>query len=325
MKKKSEKGLRFKGVAVAVAAMGVAAASSSAVATMQVTSRGGLCIFDPAEGSYWFKIGGLIQADQTIFSGKHTAKRHDFPTGANLRRTWLDFKGGVGDCWSYRLTLDFRGGPTIIREAYLNFSGLEQMNIAVGQVFVPFGLENWGHKKDLMFLEESLMTTTFLAPEFGLGVYADTHFCDMFTLAVAVYEPRQASRSFGLQERAFFVGNTLLDNDGDAFRRRNDRVGEAVRVTFSPYHCDDLVYHFGASFKNQRLVGTSPEGFRIRSNIFQTTPEALGRSTATLVNAGRLRATRFTVGGLEAAALWGPLTVQAEYNTAKVKLQSYNI
>lgn len=323
--KKSKKRSMFKGVALAVAAMGIAAASSHAVATMQVSSRGGLCVFDSEDNSYWFKIGGLLQFDETIFSGSADSKRHDFPNGANLRRTWLDFKGGVGDCWSYRLTLDFHGNPVIIREAYLNFSGLEQANVAVGQVFIPFGLENWGHKKDLMFLEQSLMTTTFLAPEFGLGIYADTNFCDMFTVAAAVYEPRQAARSFGLEERAFnLLTDVAVANDGAAFRRRNDRVGEALRVTFSPYHCEDLVYHFGASVKNQRLVGTSPEGFRVRTNIFQTVPEAQGRTTATLVNAGRLRATRFTVGGLEAAALWGPLTVQAEYNTAKVRLHRHD-
>jgi phosphate-selective porin OprO/OprP len=315
--KKSEKRSKFKAAALTLAAIGLAAISSSANATMQVNSRGGLCVFDPAESCYWFKIGGLLQLDETIFSGKATAKRHDFPNGANIRRAWLDFKGGVGDDWSYRVTLDFRGSPVIIREAYLNFSGIEQTNIAVGQIFIPFGLENWGHKKDLMFLEQSLMTTAFLAPEFGLGVYADTHFCDMFTVAAAVYQPRQAERSFGLQSRAFAVGTIRPELD---HRPRNDRTGEAIRVTFSPLHCEDTVYHFGASVKNQRLVSTTPEGLSVLTNVFQTVPEGQGRTTATLINAGAQRARRFTVGGLEAAALWGPVTVQAEYNKAKMKL-----
>lgn len=315
---KSKKRSMLKGVTLTLAAMGIAAASSGAMATMQVSSRGGLCVFDPAESCYWFKIGGLLQFDETIFSGKATSKRHDFPNGANIRRSWLDFRGGVGDDWSYRLTLDFRSDPVVIREAYLSYSGLEQTNIAVGQIFVPFGLENWGCKQNLLFLEQSLMTTAFLAPEFGLGLYFDTNFCDMFTIAAAVYQPRQAYRSFGLETRIFTtLGDPL---DGNLFRLRNDRVGEAVRVTFSPYHCEDTVYHFGAAVKNQRLIATTFNGLPVRTNIFQTTPEGQGRTTATLVNAGRMRATRFTVGGLEAAAMWGPFLVQSEYNRAKTKL-----
>lgn len=320
--KKSKKSSVLKGVALTAAAIGLATVANSAAATMEVNSHGGLCVLDPCESSYWFKIGGLLQLDQTFFAGKARAKRHDFPNGANIRRSWLFLNGGVGDCWSYSITLDFRGDPVVIREAYLNYKGIEQTNIAAGQIFIPFGLENWGEKKDLMFLEQSLMTETFLAPEFGLGVYADTNLFDMFTIAAAVYEPRQTARSFGVNSRVF----SLLDDvdQRERFRRRSDRVGEALRVTFSPYHCDDTVYHFGAAVKNQRLVDTSPEHLPVRTNIFQTTPEGLGRTTATLINAGRLRATRFTVGGLEAAALWGPLTIQAEYNKAKVKLHRDN-
>ena len=113
--KKSVKRSKFKAAALTLAAIGFAAITSSASATMQVSSRGGLCVFDPAESCYWFKIGGLLQVDETIFSGKATSKRHDFPNGANLRRAWLDFKGGVGDDWSYRITLDFRGNPKTLR------------------------------------------------------------------------------------------------------------------------------------------------------------------------------------------------------------------
>lgn len=316
--KKFKNRSKLKNAALALAAVGIAAISTGAAATMQVSSHGGLSVFDPAESCYWFKIGGLMQFDQTIFSGNTKERRHDFPNGANIRRTWLDLRGGVGDCWSYRLTLDFRGAPVIIRDAYINFSGIEQTNVAVGQFFIPFGLENWGNKQDLMFLEQSLMGTTFLAPEFGLGVYADTHFCDMFTVAAAIYQPRQVAHSFGLQTHAF--DSSLTSQSVREFAPRNDRIGEALRVTFSPYHCADTVYHFGASIKDQKLITSSADGHRVLTNIFQTVPEAQARTTTTLINAGSMPAKRFTVGGLEAAALWGPITVQAEYNKAKVKL-----
>ncbi len=308
MKKKSSKS-KWVGLTLA------AAMSGSAAASMQVDSRGGLSVYDPADSKYWFTIGGLLQVDEVIFSGNKRAKRNDFPNGANLRRTWLDFNGGVGEFWTYRLELDFRGEPVVLRNAYLNFAGIECSNIAVGQFQIPFGLENWGNKQDLLFLEQSLMGTAFLAPEFGIGLYADTNFADMVTIAAAVFEPRQVANSFGsIRSRSF---NQQLART--TYSPKNDRLGEAVRVTFSPCHTDDVVYHLGASARHQKLISTAADGSVVLTNLFQTAPEAIARSTALLVNAGAMRAKQYTVGGLEAAAMWGPAMVQAEYERAKVK------
>jgi len=283
--------------------------SGSAIAKMQVESHGGLTVFDPADNSYWFKIGGLLQVDEVVFSGNTREKRSDFPNGINIRRSWIDFRGGVGDCWSYRIMLDFRGDPVVIRDAYINFAGIENTNLAIGQFFIPFGLENFGNKKDLLFLEQSLMGTAFLAPEFGLGVYADTNFADMFTFAGAVYQPRQVARTFGISD---FI-------QSGAYTARDDRIGEAGRITISPLHCEDMVVHFGGSLKNQVLISNDGTGQAVFTNIFQTVPEAQARITALLVNAGPIQSKGYTVGGLEAAGLWGPAMLQAEYNQAWVR------
>lgn len=314
----------LKKVGLTLAGLG-AVMSGSAIAKMQVESHGGLTVFDPADGSYWFKIGGLLQVDEVVFSGNTNEKRNDFPNGINFRRAWLNFRGGVGDCWSYMLTLDFRGDPVVIRDAFIKFSGIENTNLAIGQFFIPFGLENFGLKRDLLFLEQSLMGNAFMAPEYGLGIYADTNFADMFTFAGAVYQPRQVARTFG----TFSFGNPVLGQTSNSdfvtsgtYVSRDDRFGEAARITISPIHCEDMVVHFGGSIKNQALIDHDGVGNPVFTNIFQTVPEAQARITALLVNAGPIHAKGYTVGGLEAAGLWGPAMLQAEYNQGWVRRTS---
>lgn len=332
MKKRS----KLQWVGLTLTSVGVALSSGAALANLHVSSKGGLTVLDPNDSTYWFKIGGRLHLDQTLFSGDADDKRSDYPSGANVRRAWVDFNGGVGDCLSYLLRLDMRGDTTsnsvMFQEAYLSYSGFAQnSSVAVGQFGLPFGLENWSSTNDLMFLEPSLMTSTFswvpepglytdstdtattTTPYYGippssglrgLGLYGDIALCNMFTIAAAVTQPPSGS-------------STTL-NTG-----RNDRWTWSARVTYSPVHTHDRVYHFGLSARSQS-INHERGGAAIRDAILATTPEAVARTksdgrstTAYLVNTGFMRAKHAGFWGAELAGLWGPFTAQAEYNTAR--------
>lgn len=343
MKKRS----KLQWVGLTLTSLGMALSGGTALADVSVKTRGGLTVVNTQNSTYWFKIGGRLHIDQTFFSADSDEKQTDFPSSANIRRAWVSLNGGVGDCLAYLMTMDFRGytnRSVVFQDAYLSYRGFGcNSTVAIGQFGLPFGLENWGSTNDLMFLEPSLMTSTFSwipeaglytnsagaavtlpatagvsAPYYavpqsagirGLGIYADMFFLDMFTVAASVTAPPANS---------FTTGNT----------KASDRMTVSARLTFSPVHCNDTAYHFGVATRQQSLNHFSG-GSNIADGILSTTPEAVGRtlnagqsSTASLVNTGFMNTRNMKFWGLEAAGLWGPFIAQAEWNNVHVGRQA---
>jgi phosphate-selective porin OprO and OprP len=343
MKKRS----KLQWVGLTLTSLGMALSGGTALASVEVKTGGGLTVVNKDCPMYWFKLGGRLHIDQTFFSGSANAKRGDFPSSANIRRGWVSLNGGVGNCLAYLMTMDFRGferRSVIFQDAYLSYRGFGcDSTVAIGQFGLPFGLENWSDTNDLMFLEPSLMTSTFSwipepglyatvtdtaitvpttvgasAPYYavpqsagvrGLGLYGDLPFADMFTIAASITVP-DANRAT--------AGNP----------RASDRITVSARATFSPVHTEHMVYHLGVATR-QQSYSHFQGGANIASGILSTTPEAMGRSisagystTASLVNTGYMNTRNMKFWGVEAAALWGPFIAQAEWNTVHVGRQA---
>lgn len=277
--------------------------TGSAIAMEEVKTMGGFKISNPTDPAYWFALGGTLHLDETIFSGSAYDKQNTFPSGANIRRAYLDFQGGLGENLSYHLTLSFERPNTTIRAAYLNYQWAEDGNLQVGQVGIPSGLENSADPNDDLFLEPSLLTSAFFPDaDYGLGIYANKTFDDILAVSGAIYEPKQG-----------------MANYGDS--SRSDRVGEAIRLTVSPLHNESDVLHVGAWMRHQDLIATvagAPVSSTTGFQGFSTVPEAQARTTGTLVNTGPIRAKNDNLAGLEAAAMCGPGLIQAEYLYANV-------
>jgi len=357
MKKKVN---RLKRVGLALAGLG-AIASSSAFAAMQIDTHGGLRVWDPCNSSYWFLLNGRLEFDEIYFSAPYRDRRSNFPSSANIRRAFLAFQGGIGECLTYNLTLDFgrsfanwvntinpndaefanRGqllnrnpflhGHTLVEEAWLGYTGLwECTRIRLGQ-FTPLttmdGLSNYGTGNGQMFLESALATRAFSVPSYldsdsramkGLGVIVETQICDVVTLAGTIYQPAHGS----------------LNVYGDA--RASDRLGGAIRGTFSPIHEDGCVFHLGAMGRYQTLNstdGTQRFGTTaIRNTLFFTTPEVTPRNYVgnprnvsavttndpNLLNIGAQRVKSYATASVEALGIWGPITLQGEGHYAQI-------
>jgi phosphate-selective porin OprO/OprP len=338
MKKRAK---MIKKVGLTLATLGIAAVSNAAMANWEAESNGGFALTNPDCCDYWFAIGGRLAFDETWFSGNSYSRGFDFPTGANIRYGRLKFIGGVGDCWGYNMTLNFTGSLVNFEDLWLNYSGLaENIDLRVGQ-FTPFEtVDGWGvygTLSDTIFLEPSLATSAFstgavvpntnsgtfgpllnnnfplvsLVPNKGLGIWLHGTFCDMFTAGLAVYQPQQSY-------------TTLFTNvDPSVFNYQNpsrsDRLGEALRITFSPVHCDGEVYHLGFLGRYQSINKEIRGAALVQPNFFFTTPEAIGRNTTALLNTGPIRARSYTHVAGDALAIWGPFTVEAEYRLVNVQ------
>lgn len=323
--------------------------SGSALAGMEIDTCGGLKVWDPCNPNYWFCLNGRLELDEVYYSGTYRDRASNYPTSGNIRLGRLAFTGGVGECLSYNLTLDFgrtqsnwdpatrqlfspipyAHGLTLIDEAWLAYSGLwECTRIRFGQ-FTPLttidGYGNYGTGNGQMFMESALATRAFSVPSFpntdsrsmkGFGVFADTQFFNVVTLAATAYQPAHGS----------------LNNYGDV--GRSDRWGGALRATVVPVHECDQVFHLGALAKYQDLnhtLGNAP----IFNTLFFTTPEITGRNyignprnfspntlaDPSLINAGAFRAKGYSHYAGEFLGIYGPLTIEAEYHQTYVRRQ----
>jgi len=328
--------------------------SGSALAEMQIDTHGGLKVWDPCNPCYWFCLNGRLELDEVYYSGTYRDRAGNYPTSGNIRLARLAFKGGVGECLNYNLTLDFgrtqslwdrntgqlltgtgNAGPyqhglSLIEEAWLAYTGLwECTRFRFGQ-FTPLATmddyTNYGTDNSQMFLESALATRAFSVPSYvdtdsrsrkGFGIIADAQICDIFTVAGTVYQP------------AHGAPNTYGDPG------RSDRWGGALRVTFAPIHDCDRVFHLGALARYQDLNHTLA-GAPILNTLFFTTPEVVGRNyignprnvsanttyDPDLLNTGALRAKGYGHYAGEFLGICGPITFQAEYHQTSVRRQN---
>ena len=248
--------------------------------------------------NYWPKISGRVHFDETLFFGK--GKGNNFLSGAKIRRAQLTVSGNLQQDlrYSFALALPSRA---YLQTAYLTYTGLEETELNVGQLYGSYGLENNGSSNDSLFLEQSLITA--FHPGEVLGVSGTAAFQDTMTFSAVAFQPKHGRN----------------DNHPSKTSGRSDRLGEIVRVTFSPVHTEETVVHLGLGGWHQDYNHTKKaDGTPVPNVTFLTTPEASGRAGAALVNTGWLRAKSKNSWGVDLAGRWGPLMVQSEYQQAHV-------
>jgi len=308
---------------------------SAQASEVKVCTKGGLFVKDLGNGN-WFKIGGLIQADETIFMGSAGDKGLGAPasgpgqlsSGATLRRLRLEPSGGYGDNWSYKAILEFRPGGTInIKNAYINYAGVEpKFNLSFGQVTPATGLEYSVYVADGLFREISIGSNAFQAPD-GLGIYADVKLGDTFAAQFAAIQPdaNYANTNLGASASPFTYSTAYNDTS------KADKWAGAARLLFSPVHDNENIFHFGVSAWYQALASVSAQsGAPLYYTLFTKTQEYKTRNNVDLIGIGlenptlagainpALQLKSFMVGTVEAAGIMGPLLVQGQYYRASI-------
>jgi len=303
---------------LALAGLGAIASAPAFADGMTVDSRGGLEVFQNSSKDYWFRFGGRMMFDQAWFDAGDNVI--GFPSGAQIRNARVSLKGGVGAHWVYKLDVDFldsagRGGDSRFGEAWIGYDACEEFFFALGQVSVPFGLENWGSSSDTPFMELSLPSNAF-SPYYGLGLYAEWH-GQIITAAGAIYHPYGA----GHRQTGDVISAVPTDGLPPPVRPGSgplgsapgsDTLGAAMRLTLSPVHDNYTVYHAGISGRY--------EDFHNEANGFDyfTGMEVRARQTPVLfTNLPPNSVKDNQVYGLELAGRWGPTILQGEYMWAR--------
>ncbi len=237
------------------------------------------------EKSKKLKFGGRIQADAAFYKDDPGL---DMGDGAEFRRARLFAKGKIGD-FHYKAQYDFAGNKTTIKDLYIQYTGLP-VHIKVGNFKEPFSLEELTSSKYITFMERALPNA--FAPSRNIGAAFSGH-GDSWSAAAGVFTNGASGTTEGVDSKFDATG----------------------RLTFAPMHESGRVIHLGAGINYNLPDSTRTLRFRARPESHITHKRLV--DTGSIANVDSILKY-----GLEAAAVFGPASIQGEYVRTDVSFQN---
>ncbi|MEO0995949.1 MAG: OprO/OprP family phosphate-selective porin [Pseudomonadota bacterium] len=225
------------------------------------------------------EVGGRIHLDATLYDEDVT----ELGSGSEFRRLRFYIAGDLAPDWTYKFQVEVSGGDTDAQDAYARYSGFDFGTVTLGNLKVPFSLEELMSSRYITFIERASINA--FAPSRRIGAHVSAVRGD-FTWAASVY------------------GDEPSERDTD------EGLGAAARVTYSPPVGANGRLHLGAAVLAEEPVSTDAASDTVR---FRARPES-HVTNVRLIDTGTIGDVSVTAKyGLEAAALFGSLSLQAEY------------
>jgi phosphate-selective porin OprO/OprP len=302
-----------------------------------------------ADKNFKWKVGGRIHFDYTnptqgtgtiglgTMASPITHTRTNFEEKAAFRRVRLQVEGTVYHDWDIKVQYDFADTSGSIaqgvRDAYIKYNfkllGDNPAWLQFGQYNEYITLEEQTSSNDMPFIERSQLAAAFDATNGRrVGVGADVVWKDMLMTQVGAF-----GRELGQPQGTPGTG-------ADA----TDALRVTGRAVLAPWHTSNRVLHLGGAFSwisgfdsnvltpalNPRpdfdtdASGTRPFGSFYPGGAFTTTPFSTATNTTLVTCTGNATARHAgcaTDGwryGAEAAFVYGPWSLQGEWQTLEV-------
>jgi len=231
------------------------------------------------DGDFAFQAGGRIHADYANYNDDTT----NMGNGSKLRRARVYFKGKFYDDWRYKTEIEFsENGNVGARGVWLSYNGFKPVSLKLGNFQEFFSLEEMTGSNSITFMERSLANA--FAPSYHLGVAASGH-GDFWSLSTGLF------------------GESLSSSKDDGV---DNGWGVASRATIAPLLFGNNLLHLGFS-SEYRQTDTDNE-IRIRNRPESDVTNRRLVDTRTIHDVDHT----WLVGG-EVAAVYGPVSLQAEY------------
>lgn len=246
--------------------------------------------FTSSDKAYQIKVGGRLMNDWAWLSADDELKSGEtaWESGTEFRRARLYVGGHIHENVKFKVQYDFAGGDADFKDAYIALTKIPGIGqIKVGRFKQPFGLEELMSSKYITFMERAMAMEAF-APSRQSGILIGSSAWDKrLTWALSTYRATDG------------YGEDYGDND----------MNYAARITLLPWETGDNLLHLGAAY-----AAIKPNGDSAR---FRARPE-MHLAPMRLADTRGISSDNVRLLGVEAAAVFGPASVQGEFISASV-------
>ena len=134
---------------------------------IDATVQDGILVFQNKEANYkmWFDV--RVQGDAAVFFG-YDKNLTQIGNGMLMRRSRFAVKAQLDKNWYGELDTDWTSGTPEIKDAYLGFTGVDNLEIKMGNFKENFSIQRNTTSRYLQFMERPMVT--YLAPSRHMGV-----------------------------------------------------------------------------------------------------------------------------------------------------------
>ncbi|USA42901.1 OprO/OprP family phosphate-selective porin [Spongiibacter taiwanensis] len=269
----------------------VGAGSTATTPTLSMDKKG--LGVSSSDGNFEISLGGRLHIDASTQSGDDNLTK-DATAGTEIRRSRLALKGKVYNDYKFHLEMDFADDAVAMKDAMVTFTGIDGIELTVGNQKHAISMEMEESSNDIMFVERSLLsalTTPHFDRAIGVNLKAKG---DNWSLQGGLYGDAVASDS----------------------KNNDEGHGVAIRGTYTPLMTATEVLHFGAS-AGQRKATDDNTLSNNKSPRFRY--ETTHISDLYLSDTGVIADFEdITFAGLEAAYMAGPFSIQSEMGKAYI-------
>ena len=207
---------------------------------VDVTVQDGILVFQNKAQNYkmWFDI--RVQGDAAAFFG-YDKNLTQIGNGMLMRRTRFAVKAQLDKNWYGELDTDWTSGTPELKDAYLGFTGVEGLEIKIGNFKENFSIQRNTTSRYLQFMERPMVT--YLAPSRHMGVNVKYSMPALWVSAGAFGPALEDAETM----TAF--------QDGNKDKGLNCGMSYTGKVVYRPLHkMKDASLHIGAavSYRNPK-------------------------------------------------------------------------
>ncbi len=250
--------------------------------------------FETVDGDFKLSVGGRIHAD-TSFSRSDNfldidGNQINANDAAEIRRGRVEFIGTFFKHWVVRNQLEFAGNELSLKDLWLRYTGLDFINITIGEQKQAFSRELQESSNDMLFIERSVMN---------------------------VINGALVDRALGLNissQGQNWKGQIGIYGDSIAIKKRKIAADEgwsaSSRFTFTPLVEKNRLIHLGVAGNFREPNNTDA----LTNTTLQLASSSTNMSDLSLIQSTISGINNITMLGLEASGKMGPFSFGGEYN-----------
>ena len=206
----------------------------------------GILVFQNKAANYkmWFDV--RVQGDAAVFFG-YDKNLVSIGNGMIMRRTRFAIKAQLDKNWYGELDTDWTSGTPEIKDAILEYTGIPNLSIKMGNFKENFSIQRNTTSRYLQFMERPMVTA--LAPSRHLGVAA-TWSCPLVWVSGGVFGPELKSSE-----------EMTAMEDGNKDYGLNEGLSYTGKVAIRPINNQTSSLHIGAAVSYREPKLTSTDGY----------------------------------------------------------------